>query len=77
MPGRDRLHGFSKVIHEEEAETMQWYKMETRYGDKYYTIDEGTKFVIKAFVDKQQMRDKEGWYLTTFYILEKEGYYYL
>ena len=76
MP-REQLHGFSKVIHAEKAETMEWYKMQTPYGAKFFTIHEGAKLFMKAFVEKQQVRDEKGWYLTTFYILEKEGYYYL
>jgi len=77
MP-RESLHGYSMTMSQEIAMTKQWYRRETDYGPVFYALHEdGSKWEIRAFVENQQMLDQEGWYLTTFYILEKQGYYYL
>lgn len=74
------LHGHSMTMTEHQAQFKQWYKRKTDYGPIFYCVHEdGSKWEIRAFVDDQQDWDpqRKEWYLQTYYILEKSGYYYL
>ncbi len=68
------LHGNSSTCSIEQGWRMEWFVGE---DEKFFTYIEDQKFFIKAFVENQQMYDGKEWYLTTLYILEKEGYHYL
>ena len=78
MP-RESLHGYSMTMTEHQAHFKQWYRRETDYGPIFFCIDQdGSRWEIRAFVENQQDLDSAGeWFLQTYYILEKKGYYYL
>lgn len=80
MPKPDRLHGHSMIMSEHQAQFKQWYRRKTDYGPVFFAIHEdGSRWEIRAFVENQQDWDPQSkkWYLQTYYILEKAGYYYL
>lgn len=79
MP-REKLHGHSMTMTEHQACFKQWYRRETDHGPVFFCIHEdGSRWEIRAFVENQQDWDRQNkeWYLQTYYILEKSGYYYL